>query len=194
MVTILTTQLISYGISIKEFFSLENSHFHDEVYDKLKIFLIINCIYSYNEFRYVTGQVDLNEFFQFFVSNKDIFFLDTQATQVIQVNQFSLLSIPENRDSVLGCAREESYHIMIQAEQKQHAEIKDGFEELHRQLPTSNYKMSKAVLLQKAVLYLKNQSRKESFLLDEVNRLTQVERRIRKGEKDECIRKTKANS
>ncbi|CAG8847524.1 36509_t:CDS:2, partial [Gigaspora margarita] len=34
----------TYGIPIKEFFSLENSHFRDEVYDKLKIFIVINCV------------------------------------------------------------------------------------------------------------------------------------------------------
>ncbi|CAG8449008.1 13811_t:CDS:2 [Dentiscutata erythropus] len=34
----------TYGISIKEFFSLENSHFCYEVYNKLKIFIIINCV------------------------------------------------------------------------------------------------------------------------------------------------------
>ncbi|KAF0416520.1 HLH-domain-containing protein [Gigaspora margarita] len=66
--------------------------------------------------------------------------------------------------------------IHIQSEQKRRAEIKDGFEELRRQLPTTytGRKMSKAVLLQKAVSHLKNQSRKESFLLDEINRLSQT--------------------
>ncbi|CAG8436895.1 11712_t:CDS:2 [Diversispora eburnea] len=66
--------------------------------------------------------------------------------------------------------------IHIQSEQKRRAEIKDGFEELRRHLPTSytGRKMSKAVLLQKAVSHLKNTSRKENFLLDEINRLTQT--------------------
>ncbi|CAG8491929.1 16806_t:CDS:2 [Acaulospora colombiana] len=66
--------------------------------------------------------------------------------------------------------------IHIQSEQKRRAEIKDGFEELRRHLPTTytGRKMSKAVLLQKAVSHLKNQSRKESFLLDEINRLNQA--------------------
>ncbi|RIB23563.1 hypothetical protein C2G38_2032630 [Gigaspora rosea] len=63
--------------------------------------------------------------------------------------------------------------IHVQSEQKRRAEIKDAFEELRRQLPTTytGRKMSKTVLLQKAVSHLKNQSRKESFLLDEINRL-----------------------
>ena len=41
--------------------------------------------------------------------------------------------------------------IHIQSEQKRRAEIKDGFEELRRQLPTTytGRKLSKAVLLQK---------------------------------------------
>ncbi|CAG8703926.1 16836_t:CDS:2, partial [Acaulospora morrowiae] len=66
--------------------------------------------------------------------------------------------------------------IHIQSEQKRRAEIKDGFEELRRHLPTTytGRKMSKAVLLQKAVSHLKNQSRKESFLLDEISRLNQA--------------------
>src|SRR5438067_5922278 len=40
----------------------------------------------------------------------------------------------------------------IQSEQKRRAEIKDGFEDLRRQLPISNHsrKMSKAMLLQKS--------------------------------------------
>src|SRR5581483_11412206 len=42
--------------------------------------------------------------------------------------------------------------IHIQSEQRRRAEIKDGFEELRRQLPISNNgrKMSKALLLQKS--------------------------------------------
>ncbi|CAG8590326.1 22763_t:CDS:2 [Rhizophagus irregularis] len=66
--------------------------------------------------------------------------------------------------------------IHIQSEQKRRAEIKDGFEELRRQLPTTytGRKLSKAVLLQKAVSHMKNMQRKESFLLDEINRLTQT--------------------
>ncbi|CAG8681708.1 8593_t:CDS:2, partial [Ambispora leptoticha] len=64
----------------------------------------------------------------------------------------------------------------IQSEQKRRAEIKDAFKELRRQLPSTytGRKMSKTVLLQKAVSHLKNQSRKESFLLDEINRLSQT--------------------
>ncbi|CAB4442609.1 unnamed protein product [Rhizophagus irregularis] len=59
--------------------------------------------------------------------------------------------------------------IHIQSEQKRRAEIKDGFEELRRQLPTTytGRKLSKAVLLQKAVSHMKN-------MLDEINRLTQT--------------------
>ncbi|CAG8585294.1 14405_t:CDS:2, partial [Gigaspora margarita] len=66
--------------------------------------------------------------------------------------------------------------IHVQSEQKRHAEINDGFEELRRQLPTTytGRKMSKTVLLQKAVSHIKNQSRKGSFLLDEINRLSQT--------------------
>lgn len=43
--------------------------------------------------------------------------------------------------------------IHIQSEQKRRAEIKDGFEELRRQLPTTytGRKLSKAVLLQKGI-------------------------------------------
>ncbi|CAG8560454.1 33507_t:CDS:2 [Gigaspora margarita] len=76
----------------------------------------------------------------------------------------------------------------IQSEQKRCAEIKDAFEKLHRQLPTTytGRKMSKAVLLQKdlttiianslckAVSHIKNQLRKMSFLLDEFNHLNQT--------------------
>ena len=42
--------------------------------------------------------------------------------------------------------------IHIQSEQRRRAEIKDGFEELRRQLPINNNgrKMSKALLLQKS--------------------------------------------
>ncbi|CAG8843735.1 45023_t:CDS:2, partial [Gigaspora margarita] len=63
----------------------------------------------------------------------------------------------------------------IQSEQKRHAEINNGFEELRRQLPSTyaRRKISTAELLQKAVSHLKNQSSKESFLLDEINRLRQ---------------------
>jgi len=66
--------------------------------------------------------------------------------------------------------------IHIQSEQKRRAEIKDGFEELRRQLPTTytGRKLSKAVLLQKAVSHMKNMQRKESFLLDEISRITQT--------------------
>ncbi|CAG8745152.1 34661_t:CDS:2 [Gigaspora margarita] len=78
--------------------------------------------------------------------------------------------------------------IMTQTEQERRAEIKDAFEELRKQLPTTytGRKMSKAVLLQKdlttiianslykAVSHIKNQSRKMSSLLDEFNRLNQT--------------------
>ncbi|CAG8694898.1 17850_t:CDS:2, partial [Cetraspora pellucida] len=66
--------------------------------------------------------------------------------------------------------------IHIQSEQKLHAEIKDSFEKLRKQLPITytGRKMSQAVLLQKAVSHLENQSRKEFFLLLEINRLTQT--------------------
>ncbi|CAI2189870.1 2889_t:CDS:2, partial [Funneliformis geosporum] len=90
--------------------------------------------------------------------------------------------------------------IHIQSEQRRRAEIKDGFEELRRQLPINNNgrKMSKALLLQKSkisrfsdfnyqyfnlidpplldstsVAHLKNMKSKETFLIDEVNRLHQ---------------------
>nr|CAG8485490.1 933_t:CDS:2 [Entrophospora candida] len=65
--------------------------------------------------------------------------------------------------------------IHIQSEQKRRAEIKDGFDELRKQLPITyaNRKMSKALLLQKAVAHMKNMQRKENFLLDEINRLSQ---------------------
>ncbi|CAG8466068.1 25170_t:CDS:2 [Gigaspora margarita] len=68
------------------------------------------------------------------------------------------------------------HQIHVQSEQKQRAEIKDNFEELHRQLPStySLCKMSKAALLQKAVSHLKNQSLKKSLLIDEINRLNQI--------------------
>ncbi|CAG8833363.1 30312_t:CDS:2, partial [Gigaspora margarita] len=63
----------------------------------------------------------------------------------------------------------------IQSEQKRRAEINNGFEKLCRQLlPTyARRKMSTAELLQKAVSHIKNQSSKESFLLDEINCLRQ---------------------
>jgi len=65
--------------------------------------------------------------------------------------------------------------IHIQSEQRRRAEIKDGFEELRRQLPINNNgrKMSKALLLQKTVAHLKNMKSKETFLIEEVNRLHQ---------------------
>ncbi|CAG8589165.1 7124_t:CDS:2 [Cetraspora pellucida] len=66
--------------------------------------------------------------------------------------------------------------IHIQLEHKQCAKIKAGFEELRGLLliTYTKCKMSKAKLLQKAVSHLKNQSRKKSFLLDEINHLTQT--------------------
>jgi len=66
--------------------------------------------------------------------------------------------------------------IHIQSEQKRRAEIKDGFEELRRQLPTgcSGRKMSKAALLSRTVTHLKNMRNRENFLVDEVTRLHQV--------------------
>ncbi|RIB15292.1 hypothetical protein C2G38_1590047 [Gigaspora rosea] len=65
--------------------------------------------------------------------------------------------------------------IHIQSEQRRRAEIKDGFEQLRRQLPfnTNGRKMSKATLLQKTVTHLKNMKSKENFLFDEINRLHQ---------------------
>ncbi|CAG8560928.1 12863_t:CDS:2 [Gigaspora margarita] len=53
--------------------------------------------------------------------------------------------------------------------------IKDSFEELHKQLPTTytGHRLCKAVLLQKAVSHIKKQSREESFLLDKISRLKQ---------------------
>ncbi|CAG8552375.1 14168_t:CDS:2, partial [Cetraspora pellucida] len=65
--------------------------------------------------------------------------------------------------------------IHIQSEQRRRAEIKDGFEQLRRQLPfnTNGRKMSKATLLQKTVAHLKNMKSKENFLFDEINRLHQ---------------------
>ncbi|CAG8797208.1 36191_t:CDS:2 [Gigaspora margarita] len=63
----------------------------------------------------------------------------------------------------------------IQSEQKRRAEINNSFEELCRQLPSTytRRKMSTAELLQKAVSHIKNQSSKESFFLNEINRLRQ---------------------
>nr|CAG8448804.1 3918_t:CDS:2 [Entrophospora candida] len=63
----------------------------------------------------------------------------------------------------------------IQSEQKRRAEIKDGFEDLRRQLPISNHsrKMSKAMLLQKTVSHIKNMKSKECYLIEEINRLNQ---------------------
>ncbi|GBB92427.1 hypothetical protein RclHR1_02000008 [Rhizophagus clarus] len=85
------------------------------------------------------------------------------------------LILPCNQNSTMSQV-EFRRQIHIQSEQKRRAEIKDGFEELRRQLPTTytGRKLSKAVLLQKAVSHMKNMQRKESFLLDEINRLTQT--------------------
>ncbi|KAG9301237.1 hypothetical protein G9A89_012620 [Geosiphon pyriformis] len=65
--------------------------------------------------------------------------------------------------------------VHIQSEQKRRAEIKDGFEELRRQLPigSNGRKMSKAALLQRTVTHLKNIKNREAFLVDEVTRLHQ---------------------
>jgi len=66
--------------------------------------------------------------------------------------------------------------VHIQSEQKRRAEIKDGFEELRRQLPFAynGRKMSKATLLQKTVNHIKQMRSRESFLLEEINRLNQT--------------------
>ncbi|CAG8527510.1 31767_t:CDS:2 [Gigaspora margarita] len=53
----------TYGIPIKEFFSLENSHFRDEVYDKLKIFIVINYYYT-SLCIFESPKILINEFFQ----------------------------------------------------------------------------------------------------------------------------------
>ncbi|CAG8494965.1 13518_t:CDS:2 [Ambispora leptoticha] len=66
--------------------------------------------------------------------------------------------------------------VHIQSEQKRRAEIKDGFEELRRQLPAgcNGRKMSKAALLQRTVTHLKNMRNRETFLVDEVTRLHHI--------------------
>ncbi|CAG8508797.1 12315_t:CDS:2 [Ambispora gerdemannii] len=66
--------------------------------------------------------------------------------------------------------------VHIQSEQKRRAEIKDGFEELRRQLPVgcNGRKMSKAALLQRTVTHLKNTRNRETFLVDEVTRLHHI--------------------
>ncbi|KAI0237145.1 hypothetical protein L0F63_000154 [Massospora cicadina] len=62
--------------------------------------------------------------------------------------------------------------IHIQSEQKRRAQIKDGFEELRKQLPNCNNKqISKAAILSKAVLHLQHLKSTQHVLVSEIDRL-----------------------
>ncbi|RIA99512.1 hypothetical protein C1645_730780 [Glomus cerebriforme] len=123
-------------------------------------------------------ELDVPEFFQYskekYESAKSGCKRRRKSTRDEQCETSSM----DGGDDVDDNARQVEFRrqIHIQSEQKRRAEIKDGFEELRRQLPTTytGRKLSKAVLLQKAVSHMKNMQRKESFLLDEINRLTQT--------------------
>ncbi|KXN72946.1 HLH-domain-containing protein, partial [Conidiobolus coronatus NRRL 28638] len=62
--------------------------------------------------------------------------------------------------------------IHIQSEQKRRAQIKDGFEELRKQLPNCNNKqISKAAILHKTVAHLHHLKGTQVVLLTEIERL-----------------------
>ncbi|CAG8629909.1 2363_t:CDS:2, partial [Paraglomus occultum] len=62
--------------------------------------------------------------------------------------------------------------------QRHAAVIKDGFEELRRQVPfaysNNGRRMSKATLLQKTAHHVKKLRSRENFLLEEINRLNRT--------------------
>ncbi|CAG8804745.1 8080_t:CDS:2, partial [Dentiscutata erythropus] len=61
-----------------------------------------------------------------------------------------------------------------EAERKSNLKIRNGFNVLYKVLPhhLARNKMSKADLLQKAAVHLKNQTHRESFHINEIYRLT----------------------
>lgn len=62
--------------------------------------------------------------------------------------------------------------IHIQSEQKRRAQIKDGFEELRKQLPNcSNKQVSKAAILSKTVVHLQHLKSTQHVLVAEIERL-----------------------
>ncbi|KAF0536885.1 mlx-interacting protein [Gigaspora margarita] len=106
---------------------------------------------------------------------------DSNKTFVNERNDSSLDSLFFEMASMCYNMSHTEYRreIHIQSERNRRAEIKDGFEELRRQLPATytGRKMKLITIVNflcKAVSHLKNQPRKESFLLDEINRLTQI--------------------
>ena len=70
--------------------------------------------------------------------------------------------------------------IHIQSEQKRRAQIKDGFEELRKQLPQSvSKKISKAVILARTTVYLQQLKQHAMSLQDQVKQLKEENERLR---------------
>lgn len=63
--------------------------------------------------------------------------------------------------------------IHIQSEQRRRAQIKDGFEDLRKLLPAcnANQKISKAMILSKAVVYIEQLRTSHVALVNELQRL-----------------------
>ncbi|CAG8733725.1 7466_t:CDS:2, partial [Cetraspora pellucida] len=120
-----------------------------------------------------TDELDIPEFFQFSKEKYESQKMGRKAPRNEPFKNFSFEDDTDDTSSKISYA-ELKRQIHIQSEQKRRAEIKDGFEELRKQLPNTSRKMSKSVLLKKVVSHLENQSRKVSSLLDEINRLNQT--------------------
>jgi len=77
-------------------------------------------------------------------------------------------------------AAEVRRQIHIQSEQKRRAQIKDGFEDLRKQLPNCvNKKVSKASILSKTVLYIQQLKNSHYALAQELERVQSENERLR---------------